>query len=442
MSEALVERPVNIIRLVRIIRARWKTVIFVTSFVTLLTIVLTLFVLQPVYQCNVKMFIGKSIDEDGNYSNNDIVMYQSLMKTYVEIINTEDLIERSLSKIDSKVEPAEVLSNLSVEAINDTQILQVTLEGKDKKEIYKILASITEEFVDTAKTVVPNGNVQVIRNAKEPQKQISPNIKINIVIGILSGVLLGGIIVFIKEFKGGSIETKEEVEEKIGIPVLGTIPKNYKDTDVFEVDKNPKSVISEEYRILRTNLKYTSFEKYHRVFQVTSAVPGEGKSTVSINLALALAEEAKVVLIDCDMRKPSIHKKLNLSRKGGLSDILIGNCDIMDVAYRYNKNLLIITAGNSIENPSEMLGSRAMERMIRRLKEVVDYVIIDTPPVQAVTDAQILSTRSDGTILVVKSGERKSKEVLNTIDLLNKVKGNILGVVLKYVEVNKKKYLE
>lgn len=189
------------------------------------------------------MFIGKSIDEDGNYSNNDIVMYQSLMKTYVEIINTEDLIERSLSKIDSKVEPAEVLSNLSVEAINDTQILQVTLEGKDKKEIYKILASITEEFVDTAKTVVPNGNVQVIRNAKEPQKQISPNIKINIVIGILSGVLLGGIIVFIKEFKGGSIETKEEVEEKIGIPVLGTIPKNYKDTDVFEVDKNPKSVI-------------------------------------------------------------------------------------------------------------------------------------------------------------------------------------------------------
>ena len=134
------------------------------------------FVLQPVYQCNVKMFIGKSIDEDGNYSNNDIVMYQSLMKTYVEIINTEDLIERSLSKIDSKVEPAEVLSNLSVEAINDTQILQVTLEGKDKKEIYKILASITEEFVDTAKTVVPNGNVQVIRNAKEPQKQISHNI--------------------------------------------------------------------------------------------------------------------------------------------------------------------------------------------------------------------------------------------------------------------------
>ena len=208
------------------------------------------------------------------------------------------------------------------------------------------------------------------------------------------------------------------------------------------MDKNPKSVISEEYRILRTNLKYTSFEKYHRVFQVTSAVPGEGKSTVSINLALALAEEAKVVLIDCDMRKPSIHKKLNLSRKGGLSDILIGKSDIMDVAYRYNKNLLIITAGNSIENPSEMLGSRAMERMIRRLKEVVDYVIIDTPPVQAVTDAQILSTRSDGTILVVKSGERKSKEVLNTIDLLNKVKGNILGVVLKYVEVNKKKYLE
>ena len=441
MSESLMGRSGNITRLCRVIRGQWKTVVFVMSFVTMLAIIFTLFFLQPIYQCNVKMFIGKSVDENGNYSNNDIIMYQNLMKTYVEIIKTEDLVERSLENINGRENLSEVISKLSVNNISDTQILQVTLEGKDKKETYEILKSITDEFVTTAKVVVPNGNVQVIRNAKEPKKPISPNIKVNVAIGIILGGVLGGIIAFIKGFKGSCINTKEDVEGNLGIPVLGVIPKNYEDTDIFEVDKNPRSAISEEYRILRTNLKYTSLDNYHRVFQVTSAVPGEGKSTVSINLALALAEEAKVVLIDCDMRKPSIHKKLNISREGGLSDILIGKDDIMDVAYKYNKNLLIITSGNSIENPSEMLGSRAMERMVSRLKNVVDYVIIDAPPVQAVTDPQILSTIADGTIIVVKSGERKSKEVLNTIDLLNKVKGNILGIVLKYVEVNNKKYV-
>ena len=441
MSESLMGRSGNITRLCRVIRGQWKTVVFVMSFVTMLAIIFTLFFLQPIYQCNVKMFIGKSVDENGNYSNNDIIMYQNLMKTYVEIIKTEDLVERSLENINSRENLSEVISNLSVNNISDTQILQVTLEGKDKKETYEILKSITDEFVATAKVVVPNGNVQVIRNAKEPKKPISPNIKVNVAIGIILGGVLGGIIAFIKGFKGSCINTKEDVEGNLGIPVLGVIPKNYEDTDIFEVDKNPRSAISEEYRILRTNLKYTSLDNYHRVFQVTSSVPEEGKSTVAINLALSLAEEAKVVLIDCDMRKPSIHKKLNISREGGLSDILIGKDDIMDVAYKYNKNLLIITSGNSIENPSEMLGSRAMERMVSRLKNVVDYVIIDAPPVQAVTDPQILSTIADGTIIVVKSGERKSKEVLNTIDLLNKVKGNILGIVLKYVEVNNKKYV-
>ena len=441
MSESLMGRSGNITRLCRVIRGQWKTVVFVMSFVTMLAIIFTLFFLQPIYQCNVKMFIGKSVDENGNYSNNDIIMYQNLMKTYVEIIKTEDLVERSLENINSRENLSEVISNLSVNNISDTQILQVTLEGKDKKETYEILKSITDEFVTTAKVVVPNGNVQVIRNAKEPKKPISPNIKVNVTIGIILGGVLGGIIAFIKGFKGSCINTKEDVEGNLGIPVLGVIPKNYEDTDIFEVDKNPRSAISEEYRILRTNLKYTSLDNYHRVFQVTSSVPEEGKSTVAINLALSLAEEAKVVLIDCDMRKPSIHKKLNISREGGLSDILIGKDDIMDVAYKYNKNLLIITSGNSIENPSEMLGSRAMERMVSRLKNVVDYVIIDAPPVQAVTDPQILSTIADGTIIVVKSGERKSKEVLNTIGLLNKVKGNILGIVLKYVEVNNKKYV-
>ena len=210
---------------------------------------------------------------------------------------------------------------------------------------------------------------------------------------------------------------------------------------MFIVETKPKSVAAESYRTLRTNLQYSSFDKEYKVIVVTSSEPGEGKSTTAGNLAISLAQgEKKVVLIDCDLRKPSLHKRFKVSNIVGLSDVLIGMEKLEDAGNRYKKNLMILTSGKVPPNPSEMLGSKAMTALLDTLREDFDYIILDTPPIQLVTDSQILATKADGTILVIKAEATKKEAVQSSINLLKKVNAHIIGTVLNGVDNKKNKY--
>lgn len=210
---------------------------------------------------------------------------------------------------------------------------------------------------------------------------------------------------------------------------------------MFIVEREPKSITAEAYRSLRTNIQYSSFDKKYQTLVVTSANPGEGKSTVSGNLALVLAQgESRVLLVDCDMRKPSLHKKFKISNVYGISDLLIGKKDMYGIAYKYNDNLAIITAGKISPNPAEMLASKAMTAFLDEMKKHFDYIVLDTPPLQAVADAQILSTKVDGTLIVVRAGATKKDAVNNAVSIIKKVNGNIIGTVLNGAESNKNTY--
>ncbi|MDD5794510.1 MAG: CpsD/CapB family tyrosine-protein kinase [Clostridiales bacterium] len=210
---------------------------------------------------------------------------------------------------------------------------------------------------------------------------------------------------------------------------------------MFIVDEKPKSIAAEAYRTLRTNIQYSSFDEEIRTIVVTSSEPGEGKSTTAGNIAISFAQAAKkTVIIDCDLRKPSLHKKFKISNIGGLSDILIGKEKIDDVIHHFNEELDVITSGKLPPNPAEMLGSRTMERLLVALKERYDIIILDTAPLQAVTDAQILSTKSDGIILVVRAHATKRESVIQAKGLIEKVGGKILGTVLNGVENTRGKY--
>ncbi|WP_302660107.1 CpsD/CapB family tyrosine-protein kinase [uncultured Clostridium sp.] len=210
---------------------------------------------------------------------------------------------------------------------------------------------------------------------------------------------------------------------------------------MFVMEKAPKSIDAEAYRSLRSNIEYSSFDDEYRAIVVTSSVPGEGKSTTSGNLALSLAQSGnKVLLVDCDMRKPSIHKKFKISNMSGTAELLLRKESFEDVANFYNENLTIITAGKIPPNPSEMLSSRAMTAFIKEMKKEFKYIILDTPPLQAVTDAQVLSTKADGVLIVVRAGSTKREMVLNSVDLIKKVHGKIIGTVLNGVENKKNNY--
>ena len=210
---------------------------------------------------------------------------------------------------------------------------------------------------------------------------------------------------------------------------------------MFVMEKAPKSIDAEAYRSLRSNIEYSSFDDEYRAIVVTSSVPGEGKSTTSGNLALSLAQSGnKVLLVDCDMRKPSIHKKFKISNMSGTAELLLRKESFEDVANCYNENLTIITAGKIPPNPSEMLSSRAMTAFIKEMKKEFKYIILDTPPLQAVTDAQVLSTKADGVLLVIRAGSTKREMVLNSVDLIKKVQGKVIGTVLNGVENKKNNY--
>ncbi len=210
---------------------------------------------------------------------------------------------------------------------------------------------------------------------------------------------------------------------------------------MFIVEDNPKSIVSESYKTLRTNIRYSSLDKEIRSIVVTSSRAGEGKSMTSCNLALSFAQEnKKVLLMDCDLRKPSIHKKFKISNLRGLSDILVGKGEIENLEYKYNDYLSILTSGPIPPNPSEMLGSNQLTLFINKLKEMYDLIILDSAPLQAVTDAQLLSVKADGTIIVVEAEKTKKDDIVSAKELLQKVDANILGLVLNKSKNREKKY--
>lgn len=206
-----------------------------------------------------------------------------------------------------------------------------------------------------------------------------------------------------------------------------------------EMINNPKSVASEAYRTLRSNIQFSNYENNLKTIVVTSSVPGEGKSTTSLNLAVAFAQLGKkVLLIDADMRKPSIHKRLELSNLTGLSTILASIADYesaIQILTSDTYQFSVITAGEIPPNPAEMLNSPKMVQLLEILKTYYDIIIIDSPPVLAVTDSQVMARLSDGLILVSDIETTKKRAILEAKTLLDKAQANIIGVVINKVDV-------
>lgn len=205
--------------------------------------------------------------------------------------------------------------------------------------------------------------------------------------------------------------------------------------------RSKKSLSSEAYRSLRTSLQYSSVDRELQTIVITSSVPGEGKSMISSNLAFSMSEmNKKVLLMDADLRKPTIHKKLNLSNQIGLTDGIVHKLPLTEVIQKVNDYLHVMTAGKSAPNPAEIVGSEAMTHVLNQLKEEYDYIIIDTPPVLSVTDPQLLAIKADGTVLVVREGSVKHKLVLAAYKELEKVQANVVGTVLNDCEEKTKGY--
>lgn len=218
------EQVISIEEIFEALKKRWKMIALITIVATVISGVFSFFIIDPVYEASTKLFVGKEENSEEVYNSNDIAMYQKLLKTYSETIKTRDLLTSAIKDSKYDLEVGAVSSALTVVPVADTQILQIKYQSKDPKEAEIVLKAISNNFIRTAKELVPNGNVRTIEAVEMPEKPVSPNKKINIAIAFLLGLMVSVGLVFLLEYLDNTYKTKEQLEEELELPVLGVIP--------------------------------------------------------------------------------------------------------------------------------------------------------------------------------------------------------------------------
>lgn len=218
------EQVISISEIIDAVKKRWKIIALTTVLATLVSGIFSFFVISPTYEASTKVFIGKEESSMESYNYNDITMYQKLLKTYSELIKTKDLINRAItnSKYELKVE--EVLNDVSVTTVADTQMIQIAYRSTSPNIAKNMLENITNEFIVTAQELVPNGNVRILESVELPKNPVAPNKKMNIAIAFILGMMVGFGIVFLLEYLDNTYKNKEQLEKDLDIPVLGVIP--------------------------------------------------------------------------------------------------------------------------------------------------------------------------------------------------------------------------
>jgi len=221
----LEEQEIRLDEIFDALKKRWLMIVSITLIAAIIAAVLSFFVIKPKYEASTKLFIGKEEAESQGYSQNDVTMYQKLMKTYTATIKTKDLVEKALGSSNLEVDTKSVLENLTVTSLADTQILEVKYKSIDPMEAKTIIEEITDEFMKTSKKLVPNGNIQIIESVEVPDKPVSPNKKMNIAIAFVLGLMVSVGLALLLEFLDNTFKTKEQIERELDIPVIGTIPQ-------------------------------------------------------------------------------------------------------------------------------------------------------------------------------------------------------------------------
>jgi capsular polysaccharide biosynthesis protein len=218
------EQVIRLDELFEALKKRWLMIVTITLIATIISAALSFFVIKPKYEASTKVFIGKDEGDNQAYNQNDVLMYQKLMKTYSEAIKTKDLVSRSLQGTSLELKPEDVLANLTVSPVTDTQILQIKYKSNNPQEAKVVIQELTDEFIKTSKELVPNGNIKTIEEVQLPENPVSPNKKMNIAIAFLLGLMMSVGLAFLLEFLDNTFKSKEQLERELDIPVIGVIP--------------------------------------------------------------------------------------------------------------------------------------------------------------------------------------------------------------------------
>jgi polysaccharide biosynthesis transport protein len=329
----------------------------------------------------------------------------------------------------------ELVATTKAELLNlNEKFIQYSIMKRDvdaNRIVFDALtASIKKEGVTEQSQSV---NVWVVRNAFLPMAPSTPNTRRNLALGLVLGLMAGVGCAFLVEYLDNTVKSEKDLENRYGLTVLGSVQKlKEKNTNIesFIVQK-PASPLAESYRLIRSGLLLSSAERPPKTILVTSMAPGDGKTTTTINVARVLSQGGKkVLIIDCDLRRPRIHSVFAIQNEKGLSNYLTGNLNENIVHKIPGEEIFVITSGPIPPNPSELVGSRRLKLLLEKMAENFDFVLLDSPPVQMVTDSLALTQLVDGTLIVVRAGETTYDMVAGGMKKLKNVQCHFLGFVL------------
>ncbi|MCV7056544.1 polysaccharide biosynthesis tyrosine autokinase [Mycolicibacterium gilvum] len=428
----------NLQDFVKLLRSRWLTVAVTTVAAVLLAVVISLLT-TPLYQASTRLFVSTTAGSSLSDAYQGNRFSQERVVSYTELLMGQTLAQRTIDKLGLNTSAEELRQKVVANAKPDTVLINVNVLDKSPVTARDIANTLSDEFVNMVRELEtpedgarPDARVVVEQRASIPSSPVVPKTARNVAIGLALGLALGIGLAVLRDILDNTVKDRDTLEQITGAGIVGTIPldkdRRKQPAISFETDN---SGIAEAFRKLRTNLQFLAVDSPPRVIIVTSSMPSEGKSTTSINIALALAEaDHNVVLVDGDMRRPTLHKYLDLIGPVGFSTVLSGAADLDDALQRTRfPGLTVLTSGATPPNPSELLGSQSARKLINELRTRFDYVVIDSTPLLAVTDAAVLGAASDGVLVIARFGQTKREQLSHAVEHLASVGAPMLGSV-------------
>jgi non-specific protein-tyrosine kinase len=445
---------INYVRLAR----RWAWMVMLLVLIAVVTAAAVSYELPRLYQTttvalvNPKQVPFANTGPGGNAVGSSFTPDQ-LVPTYVRLLQAGPVAGKLVTLGVPRTEGA-LAGEITAKPETGTSLIDITVTDRDPAIVLAVaqnvipafnsaLAELQSRVAGDATTPRLDALVAWQVPTAAPTVPVSPRPLTNIGLAAIAGLALGIALAALLEFFDRTLKTEYDVRLRLGLTLLGPVLfKGRKagfignrEAVALVTVTHPKDPVSEAYRAIRTNLLFNALDRKLRTILVTSAIPGEGKTSTACNLAVTMAQAGnRVILVDADFRRPELHRVFHRDRNVGLGNLILGDLD--DNAAIGNTevpNLRLLCSGPTPPNPSELLGSRQMQQVIDRLTGMCDIVVFDTPPVGAVTDATVLATRTDGVVLVIERGRTPMKAVEHAREKLQAVGATLLGVVLNKV---------
>lgn len=397
--------------------------------------------MTPTYRASAQLFVALESADTALELSSAANFSSQRVKSYPTLVDSPLVLEPTIAELGLNTTPDLLAERVSAEVPPNTVLIQVYVDDASPQMAADIantvsanLAKVVENLDRTRDDRPSPVRLSITRQATPPTLPRSPIPLLNLALGLLGGLVLGLSAAALREALDTTIKDELDVQDTIGLPTLAAVPTN---SDVAtapllgQAHTNP--MWAESYRKLRTNLSYLDPDNPPRVMLVASALPGDGKTLTAANLAASLAQSGKrSVLVEADLRRPSIGRLLGLVPDVGVTTAVAGKAGL-EVVTQSAGDFDVITSGPIPPNPSEMLGSHAFQDIIAKLRESYDNVIIDSPPLIAVTDAAVVAAVADAVILVCRSKRTKRPELRRALLGLRAVDANVVGVVLNQV---------